>query len=120
MTITEQEIKRFLDEFKVKMGIWQIIFRNDRAKNMRTFADLEITQTDARKIIERLEVKDYSEGPLDEKLHNIGDMWVFGIFLKSQEVYIKVAMGHKGSSVICISFHVAEHKMNYPFKNIGS
>jgi hypothetical protein len=42
-------------------------------------------------------------------------MWVFGKDVKGQEVYIKITLG-KGSSALCISFHIAEHPMNYPFK----
>ena len=34
---------------------------------------------------------------------------VFGI------IYIKITLG-KGASALCISFHIAEHPMNYPFK----
>lgn len=98
--------------------IWQILFRTDRGKNMQTLADLEITQSDARKVLEKLEPIDFSEGPLEEKMHGIGGMWVFGKEVKKKEIYIKVAMGHEGLPVICISFHVAKEKMNYPFKNI--
>lgn len=37
--------------------------------------------------------------------------------VKGHEVYIKITLGLPNSSTICISFHIAEHKMNYPFKN---
>jgi len=30
--------------------------------------------------------------------------------------FIKITLGIEGSSVICISFHLAEHKMQYPLK----
>jgi len=43
-------------------------------------------------------------------------MWVFGKTIKEKEVYIKITMGVKDNSVICISFHLARHKMNYPLK----
>ena len=35
--------------------------------------------------------------------------------IKEQEVYIKITLG-RGTSALCISFHIAEHPMNYPFK----
>lgn len=118
MPTTENDVKSFLNEFKVKMGIWQILFRTDRDKNLQTLADLEITQSAARAIIEKLDVVDFSEGPLEEKMHGIGSMWVFGKEVKKKEIYIKVAMGHEKLPVICVSFHVASKKMSYPFKNI--
>lgn len=122
MAASELEVKRFLDEFRIKMRMWGIILRLDRTnnKNMQALADLEITQTEAHKIIERLEIQDYCEGPLQEKMSNIGDMWVFGKSVKNKEIYIKVTMGHPGLQVICISFHIALYKMNYPLKNIQS
>jgi hypothetical protein len=47
----------------------------------------------------------------------MGEMWVFGKNVKGQEVYIKIMLGQPGRSTICISFHIAEHPLNYPFKN---
>lgn len=44
-------------------------------------------------------------------------MWVFGKHVKSHETYIKISIGAPGTNAICISFHIAEHPMNYPFKN---
>jgi hypothetical protein len=38
--------------------------------------------------------------------------------VNNTEVYIKISMGLYNSQVICISFHDAEHPMNYPFKNV--
>jgi hypothetical protein len=43
-------------------------------------------------------------------------MWVFGKNVKEKEVYIKITMGAMGGSVICISFHLAQHKIEYPLK----
>ena len=61
-------------------------------------------------------LKDFKEGPVKEELNRGADMWVFGKTIKKREVYIKITMGTIGSSVICISFHLAQHKMNYPLR----
>jgi len=53
---------------------------------------------------------------IEERLYGGSEMWVFGKIVKKKEVYIKITMGILGSSVICISFHIAEHKMNYPLR----
>lgn len=113
---TETEIASFLKDFKEKMKFWDVLFRDDRGKNARALVDLELRPIERKAILETLEIKDYSEGPLEENLYGGADMWVFGKTLKKKEVYIKIAMGAMGSSVICISFHLAEHKMQYPLK----
>jgi hypothetical protein len=113
---TTIEVTLFLKEFKEKMKIWDVLFRDERGKNSQALADLELRPIDRKKILEDLKVEDYAEGPFEEKLYGGADMWVFGKIVKKKELYIKISMGIKGTSVICISFHVAEHKMNNPFK----
>lgn len=76
--------------------------------------DLELRPADRLAVLESLEVKDYSEGPIEELLYRGSAMWVFGKVVKKQQVYIKITMGLSGSSVICISFHLAEHHMRFP------
>lgn len=113
---TEAEVNSFLKEFKDKMKIWDVLFRDDRGKNAQALIDLEIRPIERKAILMALEAKDYSEGPLEESLYGGADMWVFGRNVKVREVYIKITMGAMGSSVICISFHIAQHKMVYPLK----
>ncbi len=112
----EKSVTAFLKDFKQKMSFWNVVFRDDRGKNAQALLDLELRPIERKAILLALEVKDYSEGPLKEKLYGGADMWVFGKTIKKEEVYIKISMGVQGSSVICISFHVAEHKMKYPLK----
>jgi hypothetical protein len=113
---SKQEIEAFLTGFKAKLGIWGIFYRDDRGKNTQTLIDLEITPAQRLDYIKKLEVVDYSEGPKEDTLHHGPNMWVFGKLIKGIEIYIKITMGVAGSKVVCISFHEAEHKMNYPFK----
>jgi hypothetical protein len=114
---TSEEVHSFLQEFRVKLGIWGVVFRDDRGKNAQTLLNLEITPVFRYKILKELQVADYYEGPEKEKLYGGADMWVFGKTIKGQEVYIKITLGFSGAQVICISFHVAEHSMDYPLKN---
>jgi hypothetical protein len=113
---TETEVAAFLQDFKEKMKFWDVLFRDDRGKNAQALVDLELRPIERKAILEALQTKDFSEGPLKEKLYGGADMWVFGKDVKKKEVYIKITMGAMGSSVICISFHLAQHKMNYPLK----
>ncbi len=113
---TEAEVVAFLKDFKVKMKIWDVLFRDERGKNAQALVDLELRPMERKTILESLEAKDYSQGPLEETLYGGAAMWIFGKTVKKKEVYIKITLGAMGSSVICISFHLAEHKMNYPLK----
>ena len=114
--ITKREVDNFLTEFKEKMKIWDVLFRADRDCNIQALADLDIRPIGRKKILENLKSANYSEGPLKDTLHGGSDMWIFGKRIKEQEVYIKISMGIANQQVICISFHIAKHKMNYPFK----
>jgi len=113
---SETAVTSFLKDFKEKLRFWDVLFRDDRGKNAQAMVDLELRPIERKAILEALETKDYSEGPLEEKLYGGADMWVFGKTVKKKEVYIKITMGAISSSVICISFHLAQHKMNYPLK----
>lgn len=113
---TKVDVEEFLGQFKVKMEIFGILFRNDRGKNIQTLADLNITELERLRIVKSIEIEDYSEGPIIDTLYKGTDMWVFGKDVKNQEVYIKITMGNQTQRTICISFHIAEHPMKYPFK----
>jgi hypothetical protein len=113
---TKEDVKKFLDNFFVKSKIFEIIFRDDRGKNTSALLKFEIFPYNRKEIIYALDVPDYVEGPIDDKLYGIASMWVFGKIVKGYNVYIKISMGMKDSNTICISFHEAEHELIYPFK----
>ena len=113
--VEKRDVERFLSSFKVKMQLFNIIYRDDRGKNLQALADLEITPQMRTGIIKSIEVIDFSEKLVDT-LYNLGDMWVFGKNVKGREVYIKISYGIPNSSTICISFHIAGKQMLYPFK----
>lgn len=48
---TEDDVKRFLDNFFTKLEIYQILFRDDRGKNSAALAELEITPNARIKVI---------------------------------------------------------------------
>jgi hypothetical protein len=112
----KKEVESFLKELKLKIDIFGILFLDDRGKNQQALHDLEISPNRRREIIETLKTEDYSEGPLEEKMRGILPMWVFGKTVKEQEVYIKISMGLENQQAVCISFHIAAHPMNHPFK----
>ena len=113
---TRRDVETFLNQFHEKLKIFSIIFREDRFKNVETLAALEITTQYREQVVKKIKVEDYSQGPIEDNLYHLGDMWVFGKDVKGKEVYIKISLGKSNSQTICISFHIAEYKMNYPFK----
>ncbi|GHB24492.1 hypothetical protein GCM10008106_01530 [Mongoliitalea lutea] len=113
---SEEKVGQFLREFKEKMKVWGVLFLDDRGKNFEALTQLDIRPMDREQILEALIVEDYSEGPKPEEIHGTKEMWVFGKIVKGQEIYIKITKGIIGSKVLCISFHLAERKIKYPFK----
>ncbi len=114
---TKEQVEDFLKRLKEKIKVFDIVFRDDRGKNLQTLATLEITPTYRKQVILNIEAEDYSEGPIVDTLNKMGEMWVFGKDVKGHEVYIKITLGQPNNSTICISFHIAEHPMTYPLKN---
>ena len=112
---TQEEVEAFLKQFHQKLKVFSIIFRDERGKNAQTLADLEITPKYRETIIKAIEVEDYSQGPIVDTLNHLGDMWVFGKDVKGHEIYIKISLGRDNCQTICISFHIAEYRMKYPF-----
>ena len=113
--VTKEEVESFLSQFSQKVKVFGIVFRDDRGKNMQTLLELEITPKYREDVIMNLDSNDYVEGPVEDTLHKRGDMWVFGKEVNGKDVYIKISMGASNSSTVCISFHIAEHRIQYKF-----
>lgn len=105
-----------MNQFHTKMNIYGILYRDDRGKNQKTLEELEIVPSYRKVVIESLSVEDYIQGPVVDTLNHFGEMWVFGKDVKGREVYIKIMLGGVNCQTICISFHLAEHPLQYAFK----
>lgn len=114
--ITVEDVNAFLNQFNIKAQVFGIVFRDDRPKNRKALVQLELTQLQREKIVKSLLPKDYVEGPMVDMLNQKEEMWVFGKSVNGQEVYIKITLGHENDQTVCISFHIAEHPLTYPFK----
>ena len=114
-----EAVKAFLDQFNIKTEVFGIRFRNDRGKNRDALLMLDITPLQRELIVKNLKVQDYVEGPVIDLLNKEGEMWIFGKDVKGREVYIKITLGYENGQTICISFHIAEHPLIYPFKEIS-
>ena len=114
--ITIEDVKAFLDQFNIKAEVFGIVFKDDRPKNRKALVQLDLTQLQREVIVKSLLPQDYVEGPVIDVLNQKGEMWVFGKDVKGQEVYIKITLGYENGQTICISFHIAERPLMYPFK----
>lgn len=117
--LTIEEVKAFLEQFNIKAQVFGIRFRDDRPKNRETLLQLEITHLQREMIVKNLQTQDYVEGPVVDILNKEGEMWVFGKDVKGREVYIKITLGYENGQTICISFHLAESPLQYPFKKLN-
>lgn len=118
MTIpSRRKIKAFLKEFKdFSDKKFEFV---DRPKNMQLLMDLNINDLIAKEIILNLTHKNYSNGPEKDRDREKGNVWKFGSRINGEEVYIKLSDDFTGDKARCISFHKAEFKIEYPYKDRG-
>lgn len=114
--MTKEDVQKFLAQFHEKMKVFGILYRDDRGKNQSAIEELELVPSFRNVVIENLVAEDYVHGPVVDELNKLGEMWVFGKDVKGREVYIKIMLGGVGCQTICISFHLAEYPLVYPFK----
>ena len=79
---------------------------------------LDLDYSEMHKIVQLLEVEDYSAGPLVDDKGRPRDLWVFGTYIKEYETYIKFAVYIVREAVksICVSFHEVERPLPYPYR----
>lgn len=90
----------------------------------KTYLFLEkigFTDERVREEMASLCVEDYSAGPLRDDKNRPRDLWVFGKYIESFEVYIKFTVYMLDGSIeaICVSFHEAERPLTYPYRKAG-
>ena len=112
MIKTKQEVELFLCHFGVKFDVWGIFYL-DREKNEEALKLLGITPKARDEIVRQLKSDDYVETLSTDYFD---EMWVFGRDMEGTDLYIKIALGQPNDRTICISFHIAEHPINYAFK----
>ncbi|WP_422353855.1 hypothetical protein [Roseivirga pacifica] len=115
--MNKTQVTNFLKEFMEKKRFYGILFLDNRGKNFETLAALDIRPVERERVLDSLIVEDYSEGPIPEQMYGGTEMWVFGKHVRGDEIYIKITKGRENSNTLCISFHIAEYKMKYPFKS---
>lgn len=118
MTANRFEATNFLKAFKKAVANGEEITYVGREKNWDALVELGLTTNQRTEIILGLTYTDYSQGPFPDEKGRKGEVWVFGVKHDSTDIYIKLKLVHtrNGDKPVCISFHKAEFKLNYPLK----
>ena len=106
----------FLRRFKSLLTTGSIVWI-DRDKNRVGLAAIGFTKRNALDEIMELDVDDYCRGPVPDDKGRPWDVWEFGRIINGIEVYIKLSIKETGlGQGVIISFHPAEFKLWFPFK----
>lgn len=102
----------------MKEGRFHLVKRRDR-KNRDFISSLGLTIKEAIRTIHlptirRLTHKNYCSGPEKDRDIENCNVWVFGVEINNEEIYIKLSDNFKYELAKCISFHEAEHSLKYP------
>ena len=94
-----------------------------RPENNKCIAQLGFRYADIEETLLGLSVEDYCEGPCRDRDQR-GELWVFGKTIENKTIYIKLKLAPVGTVgslriVRLVSFHPAEHTLEYPFKGKG-
>ena len=105
--------------FKIKdlVSEGKCSLEEQREKNIQTLAKLGLLPEDVFQILLELTPQNYYRGPSnDYDTEEIDCIWEFGITIEQQEIYIKLKLTE--DYVKDISFHIAERKIEYSFKDV--
>lgn len=81
-----------------------------------TLLDLDYDTSDVVERLKELKVEEYSETKIDRDDVNPPLLFVFGKDIRGRQVYVKLKIkGNKTRNVLCISFHYAKEKMQFPY-----
>jgi len=99
---------------------WRLV---PRRENNECIAQLGFRYADIEDTLLGLSVEDYCEGPRRDR-DQPGELWMFGKVIKDRTIYIKLKLASFGTvgslrMVRVVSFHPAEHTLEYPFKGKG-
>lgn len=113
--------KRILnsDNFDVETDYILIRSKKERMEfsTPTTLVDLDFDDEDVIDTIRGLNMENYSHTLVDQNDDKPPYLFVFGKEIKGRMVYIKFKIREGKRKVVCISFHYAEQKLNFPYLN---
>jgi len=116
----KHEVLSFLKKFKRRMGIDGLDIV-PREVNLSDIAMLALTIDAVEEEVLSLTTDHYVSGPEADRDNVSGaPVWVFGKMIIDNEVYIKLTHNDDRNKAICVSFHVADRPMEYPYRKDDS
>ena len=80
-----------------------------------TLLDLDYDVDDVVNRLKELRVEEYSETKIDKDDVNPPILFVFGKEINGRLIYVKLKIRDQQKQVVCVSFHYAKDKMEFPF-----
>ena len=109
------QVTLFLIQFK-DFAQDKFVF-SDRQSSVSTISWLGITTAQAKEEILGLTYYDYYRGPFPHNSPRGGEYWEFGESIQGEEIFIKLKTIAEFRIAICLSFHLPEEPIEYPYKN---
>lgn len=104
------------------LDCFRVVGSGDPESKTRAFLkSIDYRDVDVFHVVRKLEVADYSSGPLQDDKGRPRDLWVFGRYLEEREVCIKLAayLVEGAVQAVCVSFHESEWPLSYPYRKAG-
>lgn len=80
-----------------------------------TLLNLDYDAEDVVKRLKELKVEEYSETKIDTDDVNPPILFVFGKNINGSLIYVKLKIRDQQRQVVCVSFHYAKEKMEFPY-----
>ena len=80
-----------------------------------TLLDLDYDAEDVVERLKELKVEEYSETKFDKDDVNPPTLFVFGKGINGKLIYVKLKIRDQQKQVVCVSFHYAKDKMEFPY-----
>lgn len=80
-----------------------------------TLLDLDYDAEDVVNRLKELKVEEYSETKIDKDDVNPPILFVFGKDVNGRPIYVKLKIRDQQKQVVCVSFHYAKDKMEFPY-----
>lgn len=120
MTHHQKNSTPSIDGRKVGGGHYQTKYtikkNEEQFSTLYTLLDLDYDMFDVVERLKELTVREYSEILIDKDDLNPPMLFVFGKDIRCRQVYIKLKIkGVSTRHVLCVSFHYAKRKMQFPY-----
>lgn len=116
-----KELKDFLEKEDFNINEDIVLINKNKTNDKEhstsyTLLDLEYDIDDVVERLKELTVEEYSETKIDKDDINPPLLFVFGKNINGKIIYVKLKIkGNQKKYVLCVSFHYARDKMDFPY-----